>query len=196
MKAKNPKTPVYKVVMIGNTGVGKTTIVNKIYDGSFLENHVPTTGSQYVTIPSEVDGHAINLELWDTAGQEAYRGLVSFYARDSKGAFLVCDVSRQDSFQSLKHWIDFLKDSAPDAKIYLFANKVDLDDRVITTQQIEQFAEDQCIDWLEGSAKTGQGINDLISNMSSLLYETFGDTFATSSSVSIDTKEKNKKCAC
>ncbi|KAH0788095.1 small GTP-binding protein [Histomonas meleagridis] len=196
MKAKKgSSSPTYKVVMVGNSGVGKTTIINRIYSGNFLENHVPTTGSQYVTITSKVDERIVNLELWDTAGQEAYRGLVGFYARDSKGAFLVCDVSKQDSFQSLSQWVDFVKESAPDAKIYLFANKVDLDDRVITSQQIEQFAEDQSIEWSEGSAKTGQGINDLVSNIASILYETFGENGTTHSSVTLEDGKK-QKCSC
>lgn len=171
---KSNKTLTFKVVMVGNSGVGKTSLVNRIVNGTFNEQEAPTIGSQYVSVERTVENQQITLELWDTAGQEAYRSIVGFYSRDSKGAFLLFDVTNKETFQTLSKWIDFMNESAPEAKIFLFGNKNDLDNREVTEEQINNFAESNGLEWFEGSAKTGQNLEELIVNMCEKMYECFG----------------------
>jgi small GTP-binding protein len=160
----------YKVVMLGDSGVGKTALVNRISEGAFTESHVPTVGSQFVALPLDIADRQIILELWDTAGQEVYRSLVGFYSREAKGAFLVMDVTSEGSFEGLNEWLKFINGQAPGVKVILFANKIDLEDkRVVQVGQIQDFAATNHIDLIEGSAKLGQNTSDAFEKMGELM---------------------------
>ena len=165
--------PHFKVVMLGDSGVGKTALVNRISEGVFNEAHVPTVGSQFIALPLEVNKRKMTLELWDTAGQEVYRSLVGFYTREAKGAFLVFDVTSEQTFNSLSEWVKFANEATPGVKIILFANKCDLEDqRTVQTAQIKQFAQTNNIDFIEGSAKTGQNTVDAFERMGEMMLST------------------------
>jgi small GTP-binding protein len=165
--------PHYKVVMLGDSGVGKTALVNRISEGAFSESHVPTVGSQFIALPLEVNSKRMTLELWDTAGQEVYRSLVGFYTREAKGAFLVCDVTNDQTYQGLPDWIKFVNEQAPGVKIIIFANKVDLDEqRVIPSDKIAEFAKSNGVELVEGSAKLGQNTTDAFEKMGELMLST------------------------
>lgn len=165
--------PHFKVVMLGDSGVGKTALVNRISEGVFNEAHVPTVGSQFIALPLEVSKRKMTLELWDTAGQEVYRSLVGFYTREAKGAFLVFDVTSEQTFNSLAEWVKFANEATPGVKIILFANKIDLEDqRQVQTAQIKQFAQTNGIDYIEGSAKTGQNTVDAFERMGEMMLST------------------------
>jgi small GTP-binding protein len=188
--------PHYKVVMIGDSGVGKTALVNRISEGAFSDSHVPTVGSQFIALPLEVGNRKMTLELWDTAGQEVYRSLVGFYTREAKGAFLVLDVTSEPTFEGLSQWIKFVTEQAPGVKVILFANKVDLEEqRVISSARLQDFARENGVDLVEGSAKLGQNTTDAFEKMGELMLST---TAAESAPVSIvgDDQGKGKKKGC
>jgi small GTP-binding protein len=164
--------PHYKVVMLGDSGVGKTALVNRIAEGAFTDAHVPTIGSQFFALPLDFENHRMTLELWDTAGQEVYRSLVGFYAREAKGAFLVFDVTQDGTFDGLSEWIRFAEERAPGLKIIIFANKIDLvDARAIESEAIHKFATSHQVECIEGSAKTGQGTVDAFEKMGELMLQ-------------------------
>ena len=164
--------PSFKVVMLGNSGVGKTALVEKISTSEFNESHNPTIGAQYVSLDVKVGKNKVILELWDTAGQEVFRSLVGFYARDAKGVFLVCDITEASTLQDLERWVQFIDDQAPDSEVILFANKLDLEDnRQVQEAELEQFAKSHKYTFLEGSAKTGQGVDDGFTRIAELVYE-------------------------
>lgn len=161
----------FKIVMLGNSGVGKTAFVQQTIDGVFSDAHVPTVGAQYSSLNMSIENQQICLELWDTAGQEVFRSLVGFYARDAKGFFILFDVSERSSFKDLDQWINFANDQSVNAEIILFANKCDLTDkRDVKTEEIEEFAKRKNIRYLEGSAKTSQGIQDAFEMMSEMVF--------------------------
>jgi small GTP-binding protein len=151
----------FKVVMIGDSGVGKTAFVNRMLDGNFSPNHVPTVGSQFVTIELTVEGH----ELWDTVGQEVYRSLVGFYARDAKGEIVVADVTARGSYEPLLNWIKFIRTESPGAKLVVFGNKTDLPNRAIRSDEFRAIADAQQTQVFEGSAKTGEHVADAFERM-------------------------------
>ena len=162
----------YKIVMLGNSGVGKTALVERVTDDVFVDAHVPTVGAQYVSLNLNLNDTNVTLEIWDTAGQEVFRSLVGFYARDAKGAFILFDVTDAQSFKDLKQWIEFANDQAPDAKIIIFGNKIDLgENRTVSSEEIAEFADQQGVSYIEGSAKTSQGVRDAVENMAEAVMQ-------------------------
>jgi small GTP-binding protein len=159
-----------KVVMLGDSGVGKTALVSHISKDSFPDAHTPTIGSQFTALTLEIQDRKLTLELWDTAGQEVYRSLVGFYTRDAKGAFLVMDVTREDTFQGLHQWITWAIAQAPGIKILIFANKIDLaEDRCVSSERIQDLAKSKGVDVVEGSAKLGHNTRDAFEQMGVLM---------------------------
>ena len=106
-----------KVVLLGESGVGKTSIISRFINNVFGENIISTTGASYegkkMTF-AEFEGKAIKFEIWDTAGQEQYRSLTKIFYKDAAAAILVYDITRKDSFLELKnYWYDQVKETAP-----------------------------------------------------------------------------------
>lgn len=186
----------YKVVMIGDTGVGKTSVVNRMRENVFSPAHVPTIGSQFVSISLSIEGQKVMLETWDTAGQEIYRSLVGFYTREARGAILVFDVTLKNSFESLQEWIKFITNESPSVKILLFANKVDLvDNRVVSTDAIKKFAAANNLELIEGSAKSGQGVAEAFGRIGEVLLES-GPVDAPEAQSLIEVRDPKKKSCC
>jgi small GTP-binding protein len=168
-------TPHYKVVLLGNSGVGKTALVERVSEDIFQSSHVPTVGAQFISLELMIGTEKCILELWDTAGQEVFRSLVGFYARDAKGAFLLFDVADHRSFDDLPRWVSFVHENAPDARVLLFGNKIDLTGtREVTRAVGQEFAEKNGIVYFEGSAKTGENVRDAFDRMTELLSATAG----------------------
>lgn len=184
----------YKIVMLGNSGVGKTALVERVTNDIFVDAHVPTVGAQYVSLNLEINNQQITLEFWDTAGQEVFRSLVGFYARDAKGIFILFDLTDDQSFLDLKQWIQFANDQAPEAAIIVFGNKIDLDDqRKVDSEKLADFAAKEGVTFFEGSAKTGQAVQDAVEKMAELVM---ASNKTTQSAISIDKPDAKKKSKC
>jgi small GTP-binding protein len=165
-----PPLPHYKVVLLGNTGVGKTVLVERVTEDIFHKAHIPTIGAQFTSLEMRVGDRVCILELWDTAGQEEFRALVSFYARDAHGALLLYDITNRTSFVDIRQWLDFIRRNSPDVQVILFGNKIDLTaDRTITRDEGEELAQTLGIAFMEGSAKTTENIQDAFEKMTDLL---------------------------
>lgn len=186
-------TPHFKIVMLGNSGVGKTALVERISDDIFADAHVPTVGAQFIAIDLTVNQNQCTLELWDTAGQEVFRSLVGFYTREAKGAFLLFDLTDPTSFNDLPQWMDFVKENSPGAKVILFGNKKDLTEkRMVQQEDITAFAEKHDLVYYEGSAKTSENVRDAFERMGELVYENSNQT--NKNTVQIEpTQETGKK---
>ena len=162
-----------KVVLVGDTQVGKSCIISRLMSGTFTANSPATIGAAFQTHVINTSHGAITMQIWDTAGQEVYRSLVGFYTREAKGAFLVFDVTSEQTFSSLTEWVKFANEATPGVKIILFANKCDLEEaRTVQTAQIKQFAQTNNIDFIEGSAKTGQNTVDAFERMGEMMLST------------------------
>jgi small GTP-binding protein len=185
--------PHFKVVLLGNSGVGKTALVERISDDIFQNSHAPTVGAQFIALELQLGGKPCVLELWDTAGQEVFRSLVGFYARDSKGAFILFDVTAAKSFQDLPMWVEFIGENAPDAKIILFGNKTDLAERQVSKQDGMKFAEKNRMVYYEGSAKTGETVSEAFDRMSEIVAASC-QTAQKSVEIKADAKKSKKGC--
>ena len=182
------EVPHFKIVMLGNSGVGKTAMVSRISEDVFSEQHVPTVGAQFVAMNMNVNGNNCVLELWDTAGQEVFRSLVGFYIRESKGAFILCDVTDAESFDVLPKWVSFINENSAGTQIIIFANKIDkADERVVNTTVLQEFANSCDVKFIEGSAKTGEGIRDAFELMADFVWS----ASHTSDQIAIDTNDVN-----
>jgi small GTP-binding protein len=152
----------YKVVLLGDSQVGKTSII-----ACQLQNRPPdapmaTVGCHCSEIAATVDGRQVVLQVWDTAGQEAYRSLVPVYLRGARAALLVYDVTEQISFDSVPGWHELLQVVHSGAAIFLVANKIDLAAaEVVKDERAMAFARQFNFHFFRVSAVTGHGITEL-----------------------------------
>ena len=114
---EDDETQTCKVVLLGESGVGKTCIIARFINNTFEENLISTTGASYAgkTMTfDEYDGKSIRFEIWDTAGQEKYRSLTKIFYKDATAAILVYDITRKESYEEIqKYWYNQIKDHAP-----------------------------------------------------------------------------------
>ena len=155
----------FKVVLVGESGVGKTSIITQFIDQTFQEDMQSTTGGTFSTKSVVCDGGKIlKFEIWDTAGQEKYRSLTAMFYKDANAAVMVYDVTRKDSFEEVKnYWMNQIKDNSPENIILaIAANKSDLiEHEAVDEESARNYAkENNCI-FMTTSAKNSEGINGL-----------------------------------
>ena len=169
-----------KLVMLGNTNVGKTSIVRRfVY--SEHDAYPPTLGANFcakmVPVPDSSD--FVKFQVWDTAGQEIYRGLASLYYKDAAAAILVYDITNHDSFEGLKEWVNELKENEADNIIFAIAsNKSDLlEEEKVEPGEARKYAESIGAILKYTSAKDNTGINDIFVEIASELHPHLKDKF-------------------
>lgn len=152
-----------KIVFLGQSAVGKTTIVDRGVNHVFDSQIAPTVGASFTTITLQAEGENVNLQIWDTAGQERFRTLAPMYYRGAHIAAIVFSIESEDSFQDAASWIEEVKkETDMDPTYFLIGNKIDLQDsRVIEAQRAEEYAKTINAKYIEVSAKTGTGIEEL-----------------------------------
>jgi small GTP-binding protein len=153
-----------KVVLLGATSVGKTSMINRAVSNDFDQNQAPTVGATYFVREVEVQGVTVGLQIWDTAGQERFRTLAPMYYRGAVVAILVFSLTDTNSLGEVKKWADEIVQMSDDMpKLFVVGNKLDLaDDRSVTPDDGESAARDLRAVYFEISAKTGRGIEDLV----------------------------------
>ena len=168
----------FKVIVIGNIGVGKSCLSLKGTKGIFEDDYVPTVGVDFFTFVTKVkpDGSVIRLHIWDTCGQEGYKSLIQNFFREASLAILVYSIDDVSSFNAIEGWIKQLKNySSPDVKIFLIGNKSDLEDKreVPFAKGQQKQKEFRFNLFLETSAKTGFNSENLFLNAAELLYDEY-----------------------
>ncbi|CAO3694821.1 unnamed protein product [Rhizopus microsporus] len=133
---------LFKVVLIGNSGVGKTNLLGQFTRNEFNLESKSTIGVEFATRSIQVDSKVIKAQIWDTAGQERYRAITSAYYRGAVGALLCYDISKHSTFESVSRWLKELRDHADsNIVIMLVGNKSDLRHlRAVPTEEAKQFA--------------------------------------------------------
>jgi Ras-related protein Rab-6A len=155
--------PKYKLIFLGDQGTGKSSILNRFVDDKFDPNYQATIGLDFQSKNVKIDNQDIHLLLYDTAGQEKFRSLIPMYTRDANIIILVYDITRKDSFTHIPDWVKDLTNVKLDEVIFgLVGNKIDLEDqRQVTKEEGEKYAQDNNIIFQEVSAKTGDNFSDL-----------------------------------
>ena len=191
--AEDKKLREYKVVLVGETGVGKTNLITRYIYNTFDQNQVSTVSATYAkkTIKRN-DGNEIILQIWDTAGQESYRGLTQLFYRNAAGIIIVYDITRKNTFEEIKnYWLKQVKENASkEAKIAIVGNKNDL----FTKGEVD---EEECRAFAEKIGAMFQLTSALNSNGVDKLFEDLADALSDNSQgnkgnrIELNTRRRN-----
>ena len=156
------KETQFKLVLLGNASVGKTSIITRFTRDEFSEFEEPTIGASFLTKKVGLDdGSTVKFDLWDTAGQERYKSLTPMYYKGAAAALIVFDVTAPESFDGAKDWVRELQQNAPPSIVIALAgNKVDATLRKVTTEQGKELAGRHSLLYFEMSAKTGERVSE------------------------------------
>ncbi|GAB4842429.1 WD40 repeat protein [Ancistrocladus abbreviatus] len=158
---------LFKLLLIGDSGVGKSCLLLRFADDSYLESYISTIGVDFKIRTVEQDGKTIKLQIWDTAGQERFRTITSSYYRGAHGIIIVYDITDQESFDNVKQWLSEIDRYASDnVKKLLVGNKSDLTaNRAVTYETAKAFADEIGIPFLETSAKDASNVEQAFMTM-------------------------------
>ena len=153
-----------KIIFIGDVSVGKTSIINVLMGQKFNNEYEASIGVDFFSKTIKYKGKTIKLQIWDSAGQEKFRSLITNYIRGSSLVFIVYDISSRKSFESLQNWIDFVN-NIENSNIVILGNKIDLDNkREVTTEEGQKFCEEKNYEFFEVSAKEDNNLNNMLFN--------------------------------
>jgi Ras-related protein Rab-1A len=160
MATPNEYDYLLKLLLIGNSGVGKSCLLMRYADNSFTENFFNTIGVDFKIRTIELEGKILKLQVWDTAGQERFRTITSSYYRGAHGIIIVYDVTDSDSFESVRHWLKEIERYASEnVNRLIVGNKCDLEEsRSIATEDGQRLANELKIPFLETSAKNSTNV--------------------------------------
>ena len=163
----------FKIIVIGNVGVGKSCISLKATKGIFLEEYTSTVGFEFYCFNVKINNKIVKLQIWDTCGQEAYRSLIINFYRNASLAIIVYSVDDLNSFNDINIWLKQVKTyGTSSCKIFLIGNKIDSENREVSTAQGIKFKNDFYFDcFMETSAKEGINTRELFVNCATILYE-------------------------
>mmetsp|Transcript_25961 Transcript_25961/g.25540 ORF Transcript_25961/g.25540 Transcript_25961/m.25540 type:complete len:176 (-) Transcript_25961:133-660(-) len=169
---------LFRVIIVGDTGVGKSCLLLRFSENLFKEQHNVTIGVEFGTKSIEIKGQPIKIQIWDTAGQESFRSVTRSFYRRADGVLLVYDATAKHTFESCEYWLDEIRqNSSQDADIFLVANQVDLVEngeqpREVSTEEGKKFAEKHELSgFLETSAKSGLNVHEAFTTFCTILYE-------------------------
>ncbi|KAJ8529744.1 hypothetical protein K7X08_036579 [Anisodus acutangulus] len=163
---------LFKVVLIGDSGVGKSNLLSRFTRNEFILESKSTIGVEFATRTLQVEGRTVKAQIWDTAGQERYRAITSAYYRGALGALLVYDVTKPTTFENVSRWLKELRDHADsNIVIMLIGNKTDLKHlRAVATEDAQSFAEKEGLSFIETSALEATNVEKSFQTILSEIY--------------------------
>ena len=166
----------FKIIVLGDSGVGKSCLTNRAIRDNFQENFSPTIGFEFFTFIVKIEDKIIKLQIWDTCGQEMYCSLISNFYHNSSLAFIVYSVADKESFKNVEVWYNEIREkSNPDVKIFLVGNKIDLDEsREVQKEEGQNFADFYNFNkFVETSAKSGFNAQNIFIEAAKVLYDEY-----------------------
>ncbi|KAM9311494.1 ras-related protein Rab-19 [Gastrophryne carolinensis] len=199
---------LFKIILIGDSNVGKTCVVHRFQSGAFSEKHQNTIGVDFTVRSLTINGKKVKVQVWDTAGQERFRTITQSYYRSAHGAIIAYDITRRQTFENVPHWIhEVERYGAANLMVMLIGNKSDLaENRQILFEDACTLAEKfGLLAVLETSAKEAHNIDEVFFLMATELIarntpnfhkETPRNSFVLDSTPIVAAKEQEKNCAC
>ena len=164
---------IFKVLLLGNSDVGKSSLLLRFVDSLWNDTFVPTIGVDFKVKTLEINNQRVKMQIWDTAGQERFRTVISTYFRGAHGILLLYDVTNKDSFKNLENWLTEIEKNSSDKVLkILLGNKCDLsDDREISKEEGQAFAIRNGMEFMETSAKMNTNVSEAFETLGKLMIE-------------------------
>lgn len=192
-----------KILIVGDSNVGKTSILLKYIDGKYPDEHVSTIGVEHKIKNFEYKGFKVRLQIWDTVGQERFHSITYNYFHNSDGIIFVYDITNHKSFEGVKNWIKEAEEFEDSFEKILLGNKCDLiDQREVTKEEVEDYCNEKNIELFETSAKIDINLNEVFDKIIELIFngktkeeiiKSFGNTNSSLSILSKNSYKSNKK---
>ncbi|KAL5477875.1 hypothetical protein EMCRGX_G024728 [Ephydatia muelleri] len=168
---------LFKLLIIGDSGVGKSSLLLRFADNLFSGTYITTIGVDFKIRTIDVDGEKVKLQIWDTAGQERFRTITSTYYRGTHGVIVVYDVTNSDSFVNVKRWLQEIDQNCESVSRILVGNKNDAPDKkVVSSEDARKFSETMHIDFYEASAKDNINVEDIFNAITKQVLKSKRDT--------------------
>ncbi|CAK69460.1 unnamed protein product (macronuclear) [Paramecium tetraurelia] len=163
---------LFKIILIGDSGVGKTNILQRFVKNEFILDSKPTIGVEFSTKTINVENKSVKCQIWDTAGQERYRAITNAYYRGAVGAFVCYDITREITFTNIEKWLSEIKEYAPkNIVIMMIGNKIDqANDRMVRSVEAAKLCQQNKIGYIETSAQNGLNVEEAFSNLVSEIF--------------------------
>ena len=188
----------YKVLLLGNSYVGKTCILLRFSEDSFNENYELTIGLNYRIKTLNIDNNPIKMQIWDTSGEEKFKAIARNFYRGAHGVLLVYDICEKNSFLDVRDWIEQIVENTDNDNIVMIlcGNKSDKKkERKITKEEGENLAKNYGIPFFECSAKNNTNINEMFNTMAQNIYSKVGNRYSIAVKLNSNTfKKKMGKC--
>ena len=191
---------LYKILLLGDSSVGKSCLLLRYCDNSFQDAHLTTIGLDFrlKTIALE-ENRKVKMQIWDTAGEDRFRAITRNYYKGANGILLIFDVTDKKSFDHVRDWVDRIREEGPEGIIlYLIGNKIDKEnDRIISKEDGEKIAEEYKLKYFETSAKCSIGVEEVFTNLAREVDDFYMNTHKEeieNKILTVPKKKKNKKC--
>ena len=187
---------VYKLLLLGDSTVGKTCFLIKYTDQSFQDIHMATIGLDYrVKTMKLKNNKEVKIQIWDTAGQDRFRSITKNYYKGSHGIILIYDITNRRTFENVQQWISQIREeTSQNVVIYLIGNKIDMkEERKVSTEEGKKLADELGLPFMETSAKEGININEVFDDIVERVDKVFGN-MPTALKKNKVYKPKNSKC--
>ena len=197
MSEKKQKELLYKILLLGDSSVGKTCFLMRYSDNTFQEIHMSTIGLDYKLKNVQLDdGKIVKIQIWDTAGQDRFRSITKNYYKGAHGIILIYDVTSRKTFENVKNWVSQIKEEVSDKVIIiLVGNKIDDEsNRKVSKEEGKKMANDCGLDFFETSAKSGLNIDSTFNELVKKTVETYSKIDGKGDK--LNSKKSGKKKGC
>ena len=190
---------IFKIITLGESGIGKTSLIKRFAHDIFEENHLASIGLDFLIKVLDIENKIIKIQLWDICGSERFKTVIPSYYRNADGAIVAYDISYKRSFDRVKLWINGIKKySNKETNIVIVGNKCDFDilDREVTEEEGKKLADELGVKYFETSAKTGYNVNEAYNFLIKDIIDNYKDFERKKIELKKDDKiDKKKRCS-
>ena len=197
MTEKKQKELLYKILLLGDSSVGKTCFLMRYADNTFQEIHMSTIGLDYKLKNVQLDdGKIVKIQIWDTAGQDRFRSITKNYYKGAHGIILIYDVTSRKTFENIQNWVTQIKEEVSEkVNIILVGNKIDDENnRKVSSEEGKKMADQWGLDFFETSAKSGINIDTTFNDLVKKTVETYSKTEGKGDKLNSKKSGNKKKC--